>query len=106
MPILIGVVVSLIVNVVAGLVVARQAHLSRRAGFRVGLTVLARGEFSLILASLAVAAGLDAAGDRLHRRVRPRPLPARPRARDPRRAHRPPVRAPTVPTSSPPEESA
>jgi CPA2 family monovalent cation:H+ antiporter-2 len=59
-PIVIGVVVSLIVNVVAGLLVAHRAHLSRRAGFRVGLTVLARGEFSLILASLAVAAGLDA----------------------------------------------
>jgi CPA2 family monovalent cation:H+ antiporter-2 len=59
-PIAIGVVVSLLVNVFAGLLVARQARLSRRAGFRVGLTVLARGEFSLILASLAVAAGLDA----------------------------------------------
>ncbi len=58
-PIAIGVLVSLVVNVVAGMVVARQSRLSRQAGFRVGLTVLARGEFSLILASLAVAAGLD-----------------------------------------------
>jgi CPA2 family monovalent cation:H+ antiporter-2 len=58
-PILVGVVVSVIVNVLAGLLVARRSKLSRRAGFRVGLTVLARGEFSLILASLAVAADLD-----------------------------------------------
>jgi len=59
-PILIAVVASLAVNVVAGLVVARTSVLSRRAGLRVGLTVLARGEFSLILAALATAAGLDA----------------------------------------------
>ena len=52
--------VSLAVNVIAGLVVARRSELSRRAGLRVGLTVLARGEFSLILAALATAAGLDA----------------------------------------------
>lgn len=58
-PIAIGVVVSLVVNVFAGLLVARWSALSVRAGFRVGFTVLARGEFSLILASLAVAAGLD-----------------------------------------------
>jgi CPA2 family monovalent cation:H+ antiporter-2 len=58
-PILIAVVVSLAVNVVAGLVVARRAELSTRAGLRVGLTVLARGEFSLILAALATAAALD-----------------------------------------------
>jgi len=31
----------------------------RQAAANVGLTVLARGEFSLILASLALAAGLD-----------------------------------------------
>jgi monovalent cation:H+ antiporter-2, CPA2 family len=58
-PILIAVAVSLAVNLIAGLIVARRAELSRRAGFRVGLTVLARGEFSLILAALATAAGLD-----------------------------------------------
>lgn len=58
-PILIGVLVSLVVNVVAGLLVAHRSQLSRRAGFRVGLTVLARGEFSLILAALATTANLD-----------------------------------------------
>ncbi len=58
-PILLAVLASLIVNVVAGLVVARRSEMSRRAGLRVGLTVLARGEFSLILAALATAAGLD-----------------------------------------------
>jgi CPA2 family monovalent cation:H+ antiporter-2 len=59
-PIVAGVLVSLVVNVVAGLVVAARAEMSRPAGLRVGLTVLARGEFSLILAALATAAGLDA----------------------------------------------
>ncbi len=58
-PILIAVAVSLGVNVIAGLVVARRSSLSARAGMRVGLTVLARGEFSLILAALATAAALD-----------------------------------------------
>jgi CPA2 family monovalent cation:H+ antiporter-2 len=58
-PILIAVFVSLAVNVIAGLVVARRSALSSRAGLRVGLTVLARGEFSLILAALATAAALD-----------------------------------------------
>ena len=58
-PILLAVLASLIVNVVAGLVVARRSEMSRRAGLRVGLTVLARGEFSLILPALATAAGLD-----------------------------------------------
>ncbi len=51
---------SLAVNVAAGLVVAHRAAMSRSAGLRVGLTVLARGEFSLILAALATTAGLDA----------------------------------------------
>jgi CPA2 family monovalent cation:H+ antiporter-2 len=58
-PIGIAVVASLAVNLVAGIVVARRGELSRRAGFRIGLTVLARGEFSLILAALATEAGLD-----------------------------------------------
>lgn len=58
--ILAGVGVSLAVNVAAGLVVARWGEMDRSAGLRVGLTVLARGEFSLILAALATAAGLDA----------------------------------------------
>ncbi len=58
--ILVGVVVSLVVNVAAGLVAARRSEMSRSAGLRVGLTLLARGEFSLILAALATAAGLDA----------------------------------------------
>ena len=40
--------------------VAHRAELARSAGLRVGLTVLARGEFSLILAALATTAGLDA----------------------------------------------
>lgn len=44
---------------VAGLVSARSWGFGRRAAANVALTILGRGEFSLILATLAAAAGLD-----------------------------------------------
>jgi CPA2 family monovalent cation:H+ antiporter-2 len=58
-PVLLAVGVSLVLNLVAGMLVAWLGRRNRRAAANVGLTVLARGEFSLILASLALAAGLD-----------------------------------------------
>ncbi len=58
-PVLIAVVLSVFLNVVAGLIAARLQRLSRGAAANIGLTILGRGEFSLILATLAVAAGLD-----------------------------------------------
>ena len=47
-------------NVVAGLIAARMQGFGRGAAANIGLTILGRGEFSLILATLAVEAGLDA----------------------------------------------
>ena len=46
-------------NLSAGMLTAWIGGYDRRAAANIGLTVLARGEFSLILASLALAAGLD-----------------------------------------------
>ncbi len=58
-PVLAAVAVTVAGCVLAGLVAARLQQLGPSAAANIGLTVLARGEFSLILASLAVAAGLD-----------------------------------------------
>jgi CPA2 family monovalent cation:H+ antiporter-2 len=46
-------------NVVAGIIAARLFGFNQRAAANIGLTVLGRGEFSLILATLALGAGLD-----------------------------------------------
>ena len=54
-----AVVLSLVLNMVAGLIAARLNGFGRRAAANVGLTILGRGEFSLILATLAIGAGLD-----------------------------------------------
>ena len=58
-PVLLAVTVTVIGCVVAGVFAARIQRMGSYAAANIGLTVLARGEFSLILASLAVAAGLD-----------------------------------------------
>jgi monovalent cation:H+ antiporter-2, CPA2 family len=58
-PVAIAVALSLVLNVTAGIIAARIQHLSRTAAANIGLTILGRGEFSLILATLAVTAGLD-----------------------------------------------
>lgn len=58
-PVLIAVTVTAIGCLVAGIVAARIQGMGPLAAANIGLTVVARGEFSLILASLAVAAGLD-----------------------------------------------
>jgi monovalent cation:H+ antiporter-2, CPA2 family len=59
LPVAVAVVVSLVLNLTAGIITARMHGYSREAAANVGLTVLGRGEFSLILATLAAAAGLD-----------------------------------------------
>ena len=56
----IAVALSFVLNTVAGVVAARLVGEGPDAAARISLTVLARGEFSLIIASLAAAAGLDA----------------------------------------------
>ncbi|WP_407937035.1 cation:proton antiporter [Kineosporia babensis] len=58
-PIVIAVVITIVGNLVAGTLSSRiYGFGTERASF-VSLTVLARGEFALILASMAAAAGLD-----------------------------------------------
>ncbi len=58
-PALIAVLLALATNLAAGLLAARLNGLDARRGVNAGLTLLARGEFALILAALAAAAGLD-----------------------------------------------
>ncbi len=58
-PAVLAVLLTVLLNLVAGIVAARMYHLNQRAAANIGLTLLGRGEFSLILATLAIAAGLD-----------------------------------------------
>jgi monovalent cation:H+ antiporter-2, CPA2 family len=58
-PVGVAVAVTVMGNVAAGVVAARLHGFGPTEAANIGLTVLARGEFALVLASLAVAAGLD-----------------------------------------------
>lgn len=53
-----AVVLTVIGNVVAGILAGRSAGLSQAGSLNVGLTIVSRGEFSIILANLAKAGGL------------------------------------------------
>jgi monovalent cation:H+ antiporter-2, CPA2 family len=57
--VVVAVIVTLAFNVVAGIVAARIYGYGRSAAANTALMLVSRGEFELILASLAVAAGLD-----------------------------------------------
>ncbi|MGH2747129.1 MAG: cation:proton antiporter [Actinomycetota bacterium] len=59
LPVAIAGMATLLMNTVSGVVTARLFGFNQRAAANIGLTVLGRGEFSLILATLALAAGLD-----------------------------------------------
>ena len=59
LPVAAAVAVTIFGNLVAGIVAARLQHFGPTEAANIGLSMLARGEFSLILASLAVVAGLD-----------------------------------------------
>ncbi len=59
-PVALAVVVTAVLTLSAGIFVARMYGFGRRPAANIGTTSLGRGEFSLILATLAVAAGLDA----------------------------------------------
>jgi monovalent cation:H+ antiporter-2, CPA2 family len=59
LPAMIAVCVTLVANVAAGLVAARLFGFNQRGAANIAFTILGRGEFSLILATLALAAGLD-----------------------------------------------
>lgn len=54
-----AVLVTIIGNFVAGMISGRKAGLSHKAASSIGLTIMARGEFSIIVANLGVAAGLS-----------------------------------------------
>jgi CPA2 family monovalent cation:H+ antiporter-2 len=58
-PDAIAIVVSIGLAALAGFLVARINRRTRREMVRITTTLVSRGEFSLILVSLAVAAGLD-----------------------------------------------
>jgi CPA2 family monovalent cation:H+ antiporter-2 len=59
-PIAIAVALTVVVSFVAAILVSRREHLGRRATTNLATTILARGEFSLIIAALGAEAGLDA----------------------------------------------
>jgi CPA2 family monovalent cation:H+ antiporter-2 len=58
-PVVAAVVLSLLLSIAAGIMSARRNGFRRVAAVNIGLTLLGRGEFSLILATLATTAGLD-----------------------------------------------
>ncbi|MDQ0225372.1 cation:proton antiporter [Metabacillus niabensis] len=51
--------VTIIGNFVAGMISGRKAGLSHKASTSIGLTIMARGEFSIIVANLGITAGLN-----------------------------------------------
>lgn len=59
-PVAVAVALSIVLNLTAGVIAARVQGFGRREAANIGFTILGRGEFSLILATLATAAGLDA----------------------------------------------
>ena len=58
-PVAIAIVVTFVLNAIGGLTAARMHRLGPRGASNLTMTILGRGEFSLILATLGTAAGLD-----------------------------------------------
>jgi len=58
LPALGAVLLTLVGNFTAGMLAGRSAGLSPKAAANIGLTIVARGEFSIILANLGKSAGL------------------------------------------------
>jgi monovalent cation:H+ antiporter-2, CPA2 family len=59
LPVTVAVVASLVLNLAAGIIAARMHDYGSGPAANIGFTLLGRGEFSLILATLAAGAGLD-----------------------------------------------
>ncbi len=59
LPVAIAVALSLVTNSLGGVVLARVHGLNQRSAANAALVLLGRGEFSLIIATLGIAAGLD-----------------------------------------------
>ena len=55
---LIAVIITLLGNFIAGMLAGRSAGLSSKASSNIGLTIVSRGEFSIILANMGKAGGL------------------------------------------------
>lgn len=53
-----AVVLTILGNFIAGMIAGRQAGLSHKASTNIGLTIVSRGEFSIIMANLGIAGGL------------------------------------------------
>ncbi|MEC3281948.1 cation:proton antiporter, partial [Bacillus cereus] len=53
-----AVLLTIIGNFVAGMIAGRQAGLSHKASTNIGLTIVSRGEFSIIMANIGMAGGL------------------------------------------------
>ena len=51
-------VLTIFGNVISGMIAGRNAGMSHKASLNIGLTVMARGEFTIIVANLGIAAGL------------------------------------------------
>jgi len=58
LPAIIAALVSAIGNFTAGMLAGRSAGLSHKASSNIGLTIVARGEFSIVMANLGAAGGL------------------------------------------------
>src|SRR5689334_5906555 len=56
-----AVLITLIGNFTAGMIAGRKAGLSHKASTNIGLTLVSRGEFSIIVANIGIAGGLMAA---------------------------------------------
>ncbi|WP_409304939.1 cation:proton antiporter [Peribacillus sp. SCS-155] len=54
-----AVAITIFGNFVAGMIAGRRAGLSHKASANIGLTIVSRGEFSIIVANLGIAGGLS-----------------------------------------------
>lgn len=55
-----AVILTILGNFIAGMTAGRRAGLSHKASSNIGLTIVSRGEFSIIVANLGIAGGLSA----------------------------------------------
>lgn len=53
-----AIILTIICNFIAGMIAGRKAGLSHKSSFNIGLTIMARGEFTIIVANLGIAGGL------------------------------------------------
>ncbi|MBD1381050.1 cation:proton antiporter [Metabacillus arenae] len=53
-----AVIITIIGNFTAGMIAGRKSGLSHKASSNIGLTIVSRGEFSIIMANLGIAGGL------------------------------------------------